>query len=77
MGSDVTYKNRIINNTFEPALTPIIFVVSLLCLIGSIFFIYMQERNYNQYLRLLNLRKNLLQQLRVTKVYLPNIQMII
>ena len=38
MGSEVTYKNRIINNTFEPTLTPIIFVVSLLCLIGSIFF---------------------------------------
>ena len=46
MGSDaVTYENRIINHTFEPAITPIIFVVSVLCLAGSIFFyIYTRKK---------------------------------
>ena len=40
MGSDVQYKNRIINHTFEPTLTPIIFVVSIICLAASLFFYF-------------------------------------
>ena len=45
MGSDPTYENRIINHTFEPSLTPIIFVVSLLCLGGSIlFYLYTRKK---------------------------------
>ena len=45
MGSDVVYENRIINHTFEPFVTPIIFLVSLLCLVGSIiFYLYTRKK---------------------------------
>ena len=45
MGSDNTYENRVINHTFEPAITPIIFVVSVLCLVGSIiFYLYTRKK---------------------------------
>ena len=45
MGSDNTYENRVINHTFEPAITPIIFVVSILCLVGSIvFYLYTRKK---------------------------------
>lgn len=36
--SQEVYENRIINKTFDPLLTPLIFVFSILCLAGSIFF---------------------------------------
>ena len=46
MGSDeMVYENRIINHTFEPFLTPIIFLVSILCLVGSIlFYLYTRKK---------------------------------
>ena len=46
MGSDESvYENRIINHTFEPFLTPIIFLVSILCLVGSIlFYLYTRKK---------------------------------
>ena len=45
MGSDNTFENRVINHTFEPAITPIIFVVSVLCLVGSIlFYLYTRKK---------------------------------
>ena len=45
MGSDTTFENKVINHTFEPAITPIIFIVSLLCLVGSIlFYLYTRKK---------------------------------
>ncbi len=46
MGSDeMVYENRIINHTFEPALTPIIFVLSIISLVGSIlFYLYTKKK---------------------------------
>ena len=38
MGSSDTYENHVINRTLEPFIAPIIFVCSLLILIGSIIF---------------------------------------
>ena len=38
MGSEIVYENRIINHTFEPFVTPIVFLVSLACLALSILF---------------------------------------
>ena len=44
MGSDANvYENRIYNHTFEPFVTPIIFLISLACLAISIYF-YMYTR---------------------------------
>ena len=46
MGSDeIVYENRVINHTFEPFLTPIILLVSLLCFAGSLYFyLYTREK---------------------------------
>ena len=46
MGSDeIVYENRVINHTFEPFLTPIILLVSLLCFAGSLYFyLYTRKR---------------------------------
>ena len=38
MGSEIVYENRIINHTFNPFVTPIIFLVSIACLALSILF---------------------------------------
>ena len=39
MGSDeIVYENRVINHTFEPFLTPIILLVSLLVFAASLYF---------------------------------------
>ena len=45
MGSSESYENKVINHTFEPFITPIIFAVSLICLIGSIlFYLYTRKK---------------------------------
>ena len=45
MGSDVVYENRIINHTFEPFVTPIIFLVSILCLaLAILLYIYTRKK---------------------------------
>ncbi len=44
MGSQITYKNDIINHTFDPLFAPLIFLVSLLILIGSIIFFCISKK---------------------------------
>ena len=44
MGSDIIYENRTINHTFDPFFAPLIFLLSLLILIGSIVFFIMSRK---------------------------------
>ena len=32
MGSDIVYENKVYNHTFEPFVTPIVFLISIACL---------------------------------------------
>ena len=43
MGSDIVYENRVYNHTFEPFVTPIVFLISIACLSLSILF-YLHTR---------------------------------
>ena len=46
MGSSESFENKVINHTFEPFITPIVFAVSLICLIGSIlFYLYTRKKD--------------------------------
>ena len=43
MGSDIVYENRVYNHTFEPFVTPIVFLISVACLSLTVLF-YLHTR---------------------------------
>ena len=47
MGSEITYENNTINRTLDPFFAPLIFLISLLILIGSIVFFCISRKKKN------------------------------